>query len=63
MKSQLSLDVGGVYQWKQRGEKHLFNPETISTSKSRRVIKITLSSSGIVKAVDDQGDNAATLRS
>ena len=23
------LDVGGVYQWKQRGEKHLFNPETI----------------------------------
>ncbi|NVL73210.1 hypothetical protein HWN77_27000, partial [Escherichia coli] len=24
------LDVGGVYQWKQRGEKHLFNPETIS---------------------------------
>ena len=23
------LEVGGVYQWKQRGEKHLFNPETI----------------------------------
>lgn len=23
------LDVGGVYQWKQRGEQHLFNPETI----------------------------------
>jgi len=23
------LEVGGVYQWKFRGEKHLFNPETI----------------------------------
>ncbi len=23
------LEVGGVYQWKQRGEKHMFNPETI----------------------------------
>ncbi len=24
-----TLEVGGVYQWKHRGEKHLFNPETI----------------------------------
>ncbi|UCS94421.1 glutamate synthase large subunit [Echinicola marina] len=23
------LETGGVYQWKRRGEKHLFNPETI----------------------------------
>jgi glutamate synthase (NADPH/NADH) large chain len=23
------LEVGGVYQWKQRGEKHLFNPDSI----------------------------------
>ena len=23
------LDVGGIYQWKRHGEKHLFNPETI----------------------------------
>src|SRR5690606_15566557 len=23
------LEQGGVYQWKRRGEKHLFNPETI----------------------------------
>jgi glutamate synthase (NADPH/NADH) large chain len=23
------LDVGGLYQWKRNGEKHLFNPETI----------------------------------
>ncbi len=24
------LDVGGIYQWKHRGEDHQFNPETIS---------------------------------
>ncbi len=24
-----TLEVGGVYQWKHRGEKHLFNPDTI----------------------------------
>lgn len=24
-----NLEVGGVYQWKRRGEKHLFNPESI----------------------------------
>lgn len=23
------LEVGGVYQWKQRGERHMFNPQTI----------------------------------
>ena len=23
------LEAGGIYQWKRRGEKHLFNPETI----------------------------------
>lgn len=25
----LVLETGGVYQWKRRGEKHMFNPETI----------------------------------
>lgn len=23
------LEVGGIYQWKQRGERHIFNPQTI----------------------------------
>lgn len=25
-----TLEVGGIYQWKRRGEAHLFNPDTIS---------------------------------
>ena len=26
---KVKLDVGGVFQWKRRGEYHLFNPQTI----------------------------------
>src|SRR5690606_24690606 len=25
----VTLETGGVYQWKRRGEAHMFNPETI----------------------------------
>lgn len=57
------LDVGGVYQWKQRGEKHLFNPETISLLQESTRNKDYGQFKKYAKAVDDQGDNAATLRS
>lgn len=57
------LDVGGVYQWKQRGEKHLFNPETISLLQQSTRNKDYAQFKQYSKAVDDQGDNAATLRS
>jgi glutamate synthase (NADPH/NADH) large chain len=57
------LDVGGVYQWKQRGEKHLFNPETISLLQQSTRNKDYVQFKQYAKAVDDQGDNAATLRS
>ena len=57
------LDVGGVYQWKQRGEKHLFNPETISLLQQSTRNKDYAQFKQYAKAVDDQGDNAATLRS
>lgn len=57
------LDVGGVYQWKQRGEKHLFNPETISLLQESTRNKDYAQFKKYAKAVDDQGDDAATLRS
>lgn len=57
------LEVGGVYQWKRRGEAHLFNPESIhllqlSTRKADYSIfkKYT-------KVIDDQSQKAITLRS
>ena len=57
------LPVGGVYQWKRKGEFHLFNPTTIhllqeSTKKNDYSIFKKYS-----KFVNDQSEKAATLRS
>lgn len=57
------LDVGGVYQWKQRGEKHLFNPTTISLLQQSTRNKNYEQFKEYCAAVDAQGDDAATLRS
>ncbi|MEL0628275.1 glutamate synthase large subunit [Psychromonas aquatilis] len=57
------LDVGGVYQWKQRGEKHLFNPTTISLLQESTRNKNYEQFKQYAAAVDQQGDDAATLRS
>ena len=57
------LPVGGVYQWKRKGEFHLFNPQTIHLLQhSTRV-----GDYGIFKKysrlVNDQSEKACTLRS
>ncbi|WP_160062951.1 glutamate synthase large subunit [Psychromonas sp. L1A2] len=57
------LDVGGVYQWKQRGEKHLFNPTTISLLQESTRNKNYAQFKQYAETVDQQGDDAATLRS
>ncbi|WP_028863818.1 glutamate synthase large subunit [Psychromonas aquimarina] len=57
------LDVGGVYQWKQRGEKHLFNPTTISLLQESTRNKDYEQFKEYAATVDAQGDDAATLRS
>ncbi|PCS23600.1 glutamate synthase large subunit [Candidatus Enterovibrio escicola] len=57
------LDTGGVYQWKQRGEKHLFNPETIHLLQSSTRNKDFTQFKKYCYAIDKQGDNAVTLRS
>ncbi|QMW05560.1 glutamate synthase large subunit [Spirosoma foliorum] len=56
------LEVGGIYQWKQRGEKHIFNPDTIhllqqSTKKNDYSIFKKYS-----QLIDDQTQKAITLR-
>lgn len=61
-KSGDRLEVGGVYQWKRRGEYHLFNPETIQylqRSTRENNYEIYKQYSGIV---NDQTKKAATLR-
>ncbi|MBZ9787468.1 glutamate synthase large subunit [Psychroflexus sp. CAK57W] len=57
-----SLEVGGVYQWKLRGEKHLFNPETIHLlQRSTQTDNFTLYKK-FAKTVNDQLKDSLTLR-
>ncbi len=58
----LRLETGGVYQWKRRGEFHLFNPETIHLLQlSTRKGDYSLYKK-YAKLVNDQTKRAATLR-
>ncbi|MBE2214200.1 MAG: glutamate synthase large subunit [Opitutaceae bacterium] len=56
------LPVGGDYQWRDGGEYHLFNPETIhKLQKSVRTGSFAVFKE-YTKLIDDQSKNLATLR-
>jgi len=56
------LEVGGQYQWRQRGERHLFNPDTIhKLQHSARTNDYKLFKE-FTKLVDDQSRNLYTIR-
>ena len=56
------LETGGVYQWKRRGEKHMFNPETIHLlQKSTRLGDYELYKKFASK-INEQTKDALTLR-
>ena len=57
------LPEGGVYQWKRRGEAHLFNPQTIHALQHATSTGDYASFKKYSKLVNDQGDKACTLRS
>lgn len=57
------LTVGGVYQWKQRGEFHLFNPQTIHLLQHATRMNDYATFKKYSKLVNDQSQKAATLRS
>ncbi|MBS1914990.1 MAG: glutamate synthase large subunit [Bacteroidetes bacterium] len=57
------LPVGGIYQWKRKGEFHLFNPQTIHLLQySTRMNDYSIFKK-YSKLVNDQSEKAATLRS
>lgn len=57
------LPVGGIYQWKRKGEYHLFNPQTIHLLQhSTRTADYSLFKK-YSKLVNDQSEKACTLRS
>ncbi|QES87282.1 glutamate synthase large subunit [Rhizosphaericola mali] len=57
------LPVGGLYQWRRKGEAHLFNPTTIHLLQhSTRTNDYSLYKK-YAKAINDQEEKAITLRS
>jgi glutamate synthase (NADPH/NADH) large chain len=57
------LPVGGVYQWKRKGEFHLFNPQTIHLLQHATSTNDYPTFKKYSKAVNDQEQKACTLRS
>jgi len=63
------LETGGVYQWKQRGEKHLFNPDTIHLLQQATRIGVSDQKRGYeifkkyTRLMNEQADKSMTLRS
>ncbi len=57
------LPVGGMYQWKRKGEFHLFNPQTIHLLQDAARMNSYDTFKKYSKLVNDQSEKAATLRS
>ncbi len=56
------LPVGGIYQWKRKGEFHLFNPQTIHLLQDSTRRNDYATYKKYAKIVNDQSSKAATLR-
>ncbi|HEX5026304.1 MAG TPA: glutamate synthase large subunit, partial [Agriterribacter sp.] len=57
------LSVGGIYQWKRKGEFHLFNPQTIHLLQYSTKMNDFNAFKKYSKLVNEQGEKACTLRS
>jgi glutamate synthase (NADPH/NADH) large chain len=57
------LSVGGLYQWKRKGEFHLFNPQTIHFLQQAAQTNDYSIFKKYSKLVNDQSEKACTLRS
>ncbi len=56
------LDVGGVFQWKQQGEAHLFNPQTIHLLQYSTRKNDYTAYRKYAKLINEQNEQAMTLR-
>lgn len=57
------LPVGGIYQWKRKGEFHLFNPQTIHLLQHATKTNDFSTFKKYSKLINDQSEKACTLRS
>lgn len=56
------LEVGGVYQWKRRGEAHMFNPQTIHLLQYSTRKNDYTAYKKYAALINDQNEQALTLR-
>ncbi|MDE5421643.1 glutamate synthase large subunit [Ancylomarina sp. DW003] len=57
------LDEGGIYQWKQKGEHHLFNPTAIRLLQQAARTKSQEAYNEYAEEINDQSEKAVTIRS
>jgi glutamate synthase (NADPH/NADH) large chain len=57
-----TLQVGGVYQWKRRGEKHLFSPEVIHLLQHSTKTKNYSTFKKYTEKINDQTKDTFTIR-
>jgi glutamate synthase (NADPH/NADH) large chain len=57
------LPVGGIYQWKRKGEFHLFNPQTIHLLQLATQTNDYTTFKKYSKIINDQAERACTIRS
>jgi glutamate synthase (ferredoxin) len=58
----LDLDVGGEYQWRRKGEQHLFNPQVVSTLQQATRLDSREKFREFCTLIDDQSKHLYTLR-
>ncbi|MEY3239955.1 MAG: hypothetical protein RIR11_1393 [Bacteroidota bacterium] len=57
------LPVGGIYQWKRKGEYHLFNPQSIHLLQHSTRTNDYITFKKYSKTINELGEKACTLRS
>lgn len=60
--SLLPLEIGGIYRWRRNGEKHMFNPTTISKLQQAVRLNSPESYKEYSDAVNLQSENLMTIR-
>ena len=60
--AELSLDMGGQYQWRRGGEHHMWNPETIAKLQDATKTNQYQTYKEFARLVDQQGQQLSTLR-
>jgi len=60
--NNLKLDIGGDYRWRRNGERHMFNPTTVSKLQQAVRTNNTASYKQYAKMINEQNESLMTIR-